>query len=759
MARRGRSDIRRPRSGHSLPAFTPPSIENGKLDAGARIEAAGTTNRNGAAVFHLGARLKDAGTTNRTGGAKLDAGLRVKAAAKTARNGAGRVGVGERIKGAGVGTHPGPHSSLPDVQYLVAFNNSATDDPALITTVASPPGTLGGVNVWTDITQYVAGHHLSRGRQHELGRFETGSIELTLNNNGAVFNPWNTAGPYTGKLLPMKPIQYRAKWNSHTYTRFTGYVEAWPIHWPDPLSAWATVQAVDAFGVFNMSNVTGAAYVAQVLADGAQGYWRLGERGNTTTAKDSSPSGFDGAYTGAPTQGVAGASLTDTDGAVSFGATVPSGAVKLPGAAGNFGTGDFTLELWLNTTTALQSVLIDLNSPTYNGVTDTLFLLALAGGGSAGQVYSFTTSSNLFGPLVNDGKWHQIVITRTTPAGSQVRSLYLDGVLVASVTDGSITNLSGSGSFIAGYGRVDVVGTFGPFGLAGSMDEVSFYPSALTPTQIANHFVLGSGGFLRGSTGQRISDLLDTIGWPSGARNLDGGSSTVQANTQNLSTTKALSALQVVEQTEDGALFMAGDGKVRFIQRMNILTSTVTATNQATFGDTIGTEIPFEPNPDLALDSVDIWNEAVITRQGGVALQFEDAASVAAYGRRTYSAGGQLHETDAVSLYHAQWIVSRLKSPLTRLRALRVNLLGILSNVAQTDTVLALDLLYRVTANRHGVPGGGTAFTQVALIERIEETVTPDSWELVFELSPTDAQNNYWTLDTSALDAGTILAR
>ena len=75
----------------------------------------------------------------------------------------------------------------------MAFNNNANDDPGLITSIASPPGTLGGVNVWTDITRYVTDDTGDRGRSHELQAMEAGTRQLTLRNDDGRFTPWNTA--------------------------------------------------------------------------------------------------------------------------------------------------------------------------------------------------------------------------------------------------------------------------------------------------------------------------------------------------------------------------------------------------------------------------------------------------------------------------------------------------------------------------------------------------------------------------------------
>lgn len=59
---------------------------------------------------------------------------------------------------------------------------------------------------------------------------------------------------------------------------------------------------------------------------------------------------------------------------------------------------------------------------------------------------------------------------------------------------------------------------------------------------------------------------------------------------------------------------------------------------------------------------------------------------------------------------------------------------GLLSviNANQVGTLLTVDLLYQVLIERTAVPGGGTGFSQLANIEHIDETVTPDQHTVTF---------------------------
>lgn len=116
--------------------------------------------------------------------------------------------------------------------------------------------TPGDTSTWTDITAYVRGLNIKRGRQDELGRVEAGTLQVVLSNSDRRFDPTYTSSPYYPYVLPMRQIRVRATWNSITYQLWRGYVETWPPSWPalgkDDV---VTVTAVDAFKVLNLARI------------------------------------------------------------------------------------------------------------------------------------------------------------------------------------------------------------------------------------------------------------------------------------------------------------------------------------------------------------------------------------------------------------------------------------------------------------------------------------------------------------------------
>ena len=72
------------------------------------------------------------------------------------------------------------------------------------------------VSTWTDISSDVKNISISRGRQHELAEFQSGSCTLKLKNTSQQYNPLNTSSPYydatlgRSKIEPGKRIRIKA---------------------------------------------------------------------------------------------------------------------------------------------------------------------------------------------------------------------------------------------------------------------------------------------------------------------------------------------------------------------------------------------------------------------------------------------------------------------------------------------------------------------------------------------------------------------
>jgi hypothetical protein len=223
-------------------------------------------------------------------------------------------------------------------------------------------------------------------------------------------------------------------------------------------------------------------YADLVRRDGASAYWRLGETSGLT-AFDSIGTAH-GTISGGVMLNQAGP-LGDGNRAMAFDGA--SGRIAVPvGAYSAFGTQPFSLEAWVNPTTAHNGILIDTMNQTTNGPGAALFItlareVFLKIGNGVGNVGTITTG----GPM--QPGWHHLVGT-VVQGANYVLSLYVDGILLKTQSFGALgwnltTPLATALASAAGTPAIY---------LNGALDDVAIYPTALTPSQIAAHYAASS---------------------------------------------------------------------------------------------------------------------------------------------------------------------------------------------------------------------------------------------------------------------------
>ncbi len=109
------------------------------------------------------------------------------------------------------------------------------------------------------------------------------------------------------------------------------------------------------------------------------------------------------------------------------------------------------------------------------------------------------------------------------------------------------------------------------------------------------------------TTGERINQILDVLGWPSSLRNIDAGQETVRDDIGTLR--KSLEVMQTLGVAELGSFYIEPDGVTRFAGR----TETATAN---TFADPLlfsddGNGIPFT-DFELRLNDDELFNDVRI---------------------------------------------------------------------------------------------------------------------------------------------------
>lgn len=202
------------------------------------------------------------------------------------------------------------------------------------------------------------------------------------------------------------------------------------------------------------------------------GYWRLGESSGTT-ACDSTANQDNGSYLGGVTLGVPGAIAGDPDTAASFDGS--SGQVSVPSASSLNVGDDFTIEAWVKrgaSKTESNEVIASKQEGAWVlmfNEADQLTLRRSTYGNIATANVATTDTTN----------WHYVVATKN---GSSIH-LYLDGTDVTGiVANQTFTN----NNLPLAIGQSSSTSYF-----KGAIDEVALYNTALTPTQITQHYEAG----------------------------------------------------------------------------------------------------------------------------------------------------------------------------------------------------------------------------------------------------------------------------
>lgn len=243
-------------------------------------------------------------------------------------------------------------------------------------------------------------------------------------------------------------------------------------------------------------------YKDTILRDKPFAYYRLNENESTQPVQDEMGN-QPGTFQNGVSVGTAGALTHDPENkAVSF-ARENSQSIQLT-AFGKFGssmTGGFTVEYWLKTAnfTDHQTIFGTANGPGF--ITDFLSDIAYHGDKKRLRLYIRDNHEDRFeadfypgGRNINiyDGAWHHIVQVYAPKDGGANNKLqfYVDGVrqAISVVHKGPPRNpvFSDFNNPLT-VGAMDLRGTKSDY-LDGSLDEMAFYPSALSPAQIMSHY-------------------------------------------------------------------------------------------------------------------------------------------------------------------------------------------------------------------------------------------------------------------------------
>lgn len=241
-------------------------------------------------------------------------------------------------------------------------------------------------------------------------------------------------------------------------------------------------------------------------------------------------------------------------------------------------------------------------------------------------------------------------------------------------------------------------------------------------TKVISNYDSVAGALVGGgeTTGARINRVLTNAGWPTAARVVATGLTTVQST--DLSS-NAWTEILLAADTEIGEVYFDTANQLVFRNRRAILTDPRSAVSQATFGDQAG-ELGFD-QIGVANDDTQVRNIIRIARVGGTTQTASDATSQSTYQRKTWGRSDLIMQTDTEAADYAAYVLSMSKTAELRFTSIRIDPKDDPDNL--WPQMLGRELGDRITI-KFTPPGGGARIVRDAFIRGIRHDMTPSSW-------------------------------
>jgi hypothetical protein len=222
-----------------------------------------------------------------------------------------------------------------------------------------------------------------------------------------------------------------------------------------------------------------------------------------------------------------------------------------------------------------------------------------------------------------------------------------------------------------------------------------------------------------------------------GPREITTGSSTLGAFAIEQDT-NCLDYLQQVTTSEQGYLYIAGDGTLTFKGRTSVLNPVADAT--FTYD---GTGIPYQTLLNEFGDEL-LYNYIVTESPAGAAQTTSDADSIALYQTQQYVELELLNSTTSEVASLGEYLLGKYRNPVLRFNGLSTQLAAL--SQAQQNVCFNLDLTDVCTVSKNFVTGTPSDISQTLIVSGIKHNIIPGSHIISYTFESTDG-NQYMTLD------------
>lgn len=578
---------------------------------------------------------------------------------------------------------------------------------------------------WTDVTSYVRNLEVDRGRTDDWSSC-SGSASIVLSNRDRRFDPFNTSGPYYGKLSPRKQIRIRATYSGTTYDIFRGFVSGFPATWTDAgKDSTVTVDCFDALQLLASS---------QMPQDWAQSYIRFFNPTHYFPLDDplSTFVANTGRDLGSNPQPFAIAADASNDSQLAYGLVDNS----LAGDSDNFAnsgvqllaaltptSGDFGFGVWCKASAGTYLAMENLNG--YNvsvqmanwGTSTARVFVDVSKPSGQWYCYSSIQGIDWSEPFHLAFSWNNAT---NTPV------MWINGV----VRTGTVTSLGPPFIWLTSNWYATLT--------KGVYQQLFTYHTQLSTGFVQTVWQLSRASFQE-STSVRFerlraltsfsASLCSTPASPAGVcLDITDGAAPITPE------------LQVIADTEGGPLYVSRAGVITMLQRNDLFTLSRCFNSQATYG---ASGLGLDPSVTLEFDGDEIRNEITVEMSGGGSYTADKVASQTAHGVSAQTVTTQI-STYADATFMAERWVGLGQNPQISISPFKV----VLDPGANWATTVGRELFDRVTVRV--APPTGNVIERDVLIRRITHKAVPGQWETTIEGSARLA--SYFRTNASAAD-------
>jgi hypothetical protein len=137
------------------------------------------------------------------------------------------------------------------VTVELGLSKAFTLDDPIAGVIGSTEFVIGGVE-FEDVTSRVRSISVSRGKNRDLDRFNSGSLSVEFNNTDRAFDPLYPPSPFAGNIVPRRDVRVLADGTA----QYVGKVTDWNLGYDPSGQSIASLQASDAFTFLAQQLVT-----------------------------------------------------------------------------------------------------------------------------------------------------------------------------------------------------------------------------------------------------------------------------------------------------------------------------------------------------------------------------------------------------------------------------------------------------------------------------------------------------------------------